>query len=217
MLDNGDLGVDSILSTIIDRVVIVIFSDIPLTVSDNFELDKAVPETLSDGVNVAFICVTFFDAIVVTIFVIVELTLLDALAGVGEIESSPLFDVRVVDDGIPLIGEEDVVIGDSDIVTEFMGLIVAVPIATVLDIVLTFNGPVVMLKVGCVTEVDIVELDLRDETDVTPKELANPFMSWLMLFTDSVGALEVVSEYSGVVYRTVLEGSMVGFILESRA
>ena len=70
----GDLRVDSILSTIIDRVVVVIFSDIPLTVSDNFELDKVVPETLSDDVNVVFICVTFFDAVVVTIFVIVELT-----------------------------------------------------------------------------------------------------------------------------------------------
>ena len=131
-----------------------------------------------------------------------------------------MFDVRVVDDGISLISEEDVVIGDSDIVTDFIGLIVIVPIATVLDIVLTLNGLIVMLKVGCVTEVDIFELDFRDETNVlpgvAPKELPDPFMTWLKLFTDSVVVLEAVSVYSGVVYRTVLEESTVGFILESR-
>ena len=210
--------VESVLF-IINEVAVTVLLVILLIVSDTLKLDKAlVPERSTDGMKEDLISVKFSEEIVVEIFCIAEKILLEALAGVGDIESTPKDDISVDDDGIPLHKDEGTTIGDSDIVTKFMASLNMDAAATVLDILsATFDTEdtvvssccemvsepkldkrleVIKTNFGCCVAADIMVLATIDEADVAfadpPEELTALLVVSLPLVADSDDITSVV-------------------------
>ena len=147
-----------------------------------------MPETFSDGVNDEFNWLKFSDVIVVEIFGIVEFIPLDALAGVGEMESSPRRDVRVVGDGIPLNKDSDEVIGDSDIVTDLMGLVDMGPTVTVFDTMSKLDMLLALLEIdlGCCVAADMIGVDFIDNANASLGVAPSEFIDLLPLLSNAV-------------------------------